>query len=61
MASLSKFAIGIRLSPFPAVPFSLSLDEAHRFISHQSADPQIKALTDEIIDAVRTVRKLGMG
>ena len=37
------------------------LDEAHRFISHQSADPQIKALTDEIIDAVRTVRKLGMG
>jgi DNA helicase HerA-like ATPase len=37
------------------------LDEAHRFISHQSTDPQIKALTDEIIDAVRTVRKLGMG
>jgi DNA helicase HerA-like ATPase len=37
------------------------LDEAHRFISHESADPQIKALTDEIIDAVRTVRKLGMG
>jgi len=37
------------------------LDEAHRFISHQSADPQITALTDEIIDAVRTVRKLGMG
>jgi len=37
------------------------MDEAHRFISHQSADPQIKTLTDEIIDAVRTVRKLGMG
>jgi DNA helicase HerA-like ATPase len=37
------------------------MDEAHRFISHQSTDPQIKALTGEIIDAVRTVRKLGMG
>jgi len=37
------------------------MDEAHRFISHESADPQIKALTNEIIDSVRTVRKFGMG
>lgn len=37
------------------------MDEAHRFISNMSTDPRIKDLTREIIDAVRTVRKLGMG
>jgi hypothetical protein len=37
------------------------MDEAHRFIAHDSSDPRIKELTGEIIDAVRTVRKLGMG
>jgi len=37
------------------------IDEAHRFISHESSDPRIRELTNEIIDAVRTVRKLGMG
>lgn len=37
------------------------LDEAHRFISHESEDVQIKALTREIIDSVRTTRKYGIG
>ncbi len=37
------------------------MDEAHRFISYESSDQRIKELTGEIIDAVRTVRKLGMG
>jgi len=37
------------------------MDEAHRFISHESDDPQIKELTKEIIDSVRTTRKYGIG
>jgi len=37
------------------------MDEAHRFISYESSDGRIKELTGEIVDAVRTVRKLGMG
>jgi hypothetical protein len=37
------------------------LDEAHRFISSESDDPQIKSLTKEIIDSVRTTRKYGIG
>jgi DNA helicase HerA-like ATPase len=37
------------------------MDEAHRFIAHESGDSRIKELTREIIDAVRTVRKFGMG
>jgi hypothetical protein len=37
------------------------MDEAHRFISSDSSDPQIKELTKEIIDSVRTTRKYGIG
>ncbi len=37
------------------------MDEAHRFIAHDSSDPQIVALTEEIIDSVRTTRKYGIG
>jgi CO dehydrogenase nickel-insertion accessory protein CooC1 len=37
------------------------MDEAHRFISSDSNDPQIKELTREIIDSVRTTRKYGIG
>lgn len=37
------------------------MDEAHRFISRESADTQIAELTSEIIDSVRTTRKYGIG
>ncbi|NUM25687.1 MAG: ATP-binding protein [Candidatus Buchananbacteria bacterium] len=37
------------------------MDEAHRFISHASSDLQIVELTKDIIDAVRTTRKFGIG
>ncbi|NMC42445.1 MAG: ATP-binding protein [candidate division Zixibacteria bacterium] len=37
------------------------LDEAHRFISSESDDPQIKSFTKGIIDSVRTTRKYGIG
>lgn len=37
------------------------MDEAHRFISHESSDPRIVELTNEIIDSVRTTRKYGIG
>lgn len=37
------------------------MDEAHRFISKDSSDPQIAELTEEIIDSVRTTRKYGIG
>ncbi|MBX6334875.1 ATP-binding protein [Candidatus Saccharibacteria bacterium] len=37
------------------------MDEAHRFISDTSSDGQIRELTTEIIDAVRTTRKYGIG
>lgn len=37
------------------------MDEAHRFISRESEDPQILELTSEIIDSVRTTRKFGIG
>lgn len=37
------------------------MDEAHRFLAHDSSDPQIVALTEEIIDSVRTTRKYGIG
>lgn len=37
------------------------LDEAHRFISINADDPQIRELTKEIIDSVRTTRKYGIG
>ena len=37
------------------------LDEAHRFISQHAEDPQIQALTREIVDSVRTTRKYGIG
>lgn len=37
------------------------MDEAARFISRESADPQITELTAEIIDSVRTTRKYGIG
>jgi len=37
------------------------MDEAHRFISHSSSDPQIVELTKEIVDSVRTTRKYGIG
>lgn len=37
------------------------MDEAHRFISSHSPDSRIKDLTREIVDAVRTTRKYGIG
>ena len=37
------------------------MDEAHRFISNNSPDTRIKELTREIVDAVRTTRKYGIG
>ncbi len=37
------------------------MDEAARFIAHDSSDPQIVELTNEIIDSVRTTRKYGIG
>lgn len=37
------------------------LDEAHRFISYDNADPRIHELTREIIGSVRTTRKYGIG
>ncbi len=37
------------------------MDEAHRYISRTADDPQIQALTHEIIDSVRTTRKFGIG
>lgn len=37
------------------------MDEAHRYVSHGSSDPQIAELTKEIIDSVRTTRKYGIG
>ena len=37
------------------------MDEAHRFISTDNFDEDIKYLTSSIIDAVRTTRKYGIG
>jgi hypothetical protein len=37
------------------------MDEAHRFISTDSADEKIKELTKEIVGSVRTTRKYGIG
>ncbi|MDD9858970.1 MAG: DUF87 domain-containing protein [Nitrospira sp.] len=37
------------------------MDEAHRFISRHSPDPRVKELTRQIVDAVRTTRKYGIG
>jgi len=37
------------------------MDEAHRFISNETGDERVLALTKEIIDSVRTTRKYGIG
>lgn len=37
------------------------MDEARRYISYGSSDPQIAELTMEIVDSVRTTRKYGIG
>ncbi|MGB7207944.1 MAG: ATP-binding protein [Pyrinomonadaceae bacterium] len=37
------------------------MDEAHRYISSDSPDPRVKELTRDIIGAVRTTRKYGIG
>ena len=37
------------------------LDEAHRFISRNSPDKRVKKLTEEMVGAVRTTRKYGIG
>lgn len=37
------------------------MDEAHRFIAHDSSDDKVKQLTKEIIGSVRTTRKYGIG
>lgn len=37
------------------------MDEAHRFIASDSPDERIKALTRDIVGAVRTTRKYGIG
>lgn len=37
------------------------MDEAHRFASSNPSDPGIKELSKQIVDAVRTTRKYGVG
>lgn len=37
------------------------LDEAHRFISRNSPDTRVRKLTEEMVGAVRTTRKYGIG
>lgn len=37
------------------------MDEAHRFASDSPSDPSIKELSKQIVDAVRTTRKYGVG
>lgn len=37
------------------------MDEAHRFISRDPGDERLKELNKEIVDAVRTTRKYGIG
>ena len=37
------------------------MDEAHRFVAGKSPDARVRELTSEIIDAVRTTRKYGIG
>ena len=37
------------------------MDEAHRFASQNPSDPRIKELSGQIVDAVRTTRKYGVG
>lgn len=39
----------------------IMMDEAHRYVNAKSPDPRIKELSKEIIDAVRTTRKYGIG
>ena len=37
------------------------MDEAHRFVAEKSSDERVRDLTREIVDAVRTTRKYGIG
>ena len=37
------------------------MDEAHRFIAKNSPDPRVRELTPDLVDAVRTTRKYGIG
>lgn len=37
------------------------MDEAHRFVAKDSPDPRVRELAKEIVDAVRTTRKYGIG
>ena len=37
------------------------MDEAHRFVARNSPDDRVKSLTRDIVDAVRTTRKFGIG
>lgn len=37
------------------------MDEAHRFVAGKSPDVRVRELTGEIVDAVRTTRKYGIG
>ena len=37
------------------------MDEAHRFVAEKSPDKRVQELTREIVDAVRTTRKYGIG
>lgn len=37
------------------------MDEAHRFVARNSPDRRVRELTAEIVDAVRTTRKYGIG
>ena len=37
------------------------MDEAHRFVAEKSPGPRVRELTREIVDAVRTTRKYGIG
>lgn len=52
---------GEKYYPHKKVNCLVVMDEAHRYIAHESSDPQIVELTNEIVDAVRTTRKYGIG
>lgn len=49
------------LEPTKNVNALIVMDEAHRFASANPPDPRIKELSKQIVDAVRTTRKYGVG
>lgn len=54
-------AAGSKLFTRKSANCLIVMDEAHHFISQNSQEPRIRELTREIIRAVRTTRKYGIG